>query len=64
VAKGRVPYVLFMLLDVLRAFPGQVGTSLRPCAVDARHSGNGVPVLWRWLANILPAPTERTCAAK
>lgn len=22
--KGRVPYLIFMLLDVLRAFPGQV----------------------------------------
>lgn len=24
VAKGHVPYVIFALLDVLRAFPGQV----------------------------------------
>jgi hypothetical protein len=46
VAKGRVPYVLFMLLDVLRAFPGQVGTllSAAPCMQQQKF----VPVLWRW----------------
>ena len=27
-AKGHVPYALFMLLDVLRTFPGQVTTRM------------------------------------
>lgn len=29
-AKGHVPYVLFALLDVLRAFPGQVPACSQP----------------------------------
>ncbi len=30
-AKGRVPHLIFMLLDVLRAFPGQVRRENEPC---------------------------------
>lgn len=34
-AKGHVPYAMMMLLDVLRAFPGQVVASAFACSYQS-----------------------------
>lgn len=45
-AKGRVPYMLFMLLDVLRAFPGQVLNSMLRIGNLTQRRSHGPSQSW------------------